>query len=83
MKKKLYRSRNNKILCGVLAGFADYIGMDVTVLRVIYVLLSIFVLGCPVILYFIFVLIIPLEPEFPEQQPPQQGRYEPYDEGKN
>lgn len=79
MKKKLYRSRNNKILCGVLAGFADYIGIDATVVRVIYVLLSLFAIGSPIILYFILVLIIPQEPEFP-QQPPQEGNFEPYND---
>lgn len=71
MKKKLYRSRTDRKLCGVLGGLAEYIGMDATILRIIYVLLSIFVLGSPIIIYFIFVLIVPEEPEFPESYPPE------------
>ena len=28
MKKKLYRSSTDKMICGVLAGFAEYIDVD-------------------------------------------------------
>ena len=62
-KKKLYRSRTDKKLLGVLGGFAQYFGIDATILRIIYVLLSLFVIGCPVIIYLIVALIIPEEPE--------------------
>ena len=79
--RKLYRSRSNKILCG---GLGDYFNVDPTVLRVAYVLLSVFVLGSPIILYIICALIIPQEPEFPQQQPPyQQADYQPCDNNKN
>ena len=54
--RKLYRSRSNKILCGVLGGLGDYFNVDPTVLRVAYVLLSVFVLGSPIILYIICAL---------------------------
>ncbi len=66
MEKKLYKSRGNKVICGVLGGLAKYLNIDATVLRVIYVLLSLFVLGCPIIIYFILALIIPQEPEIPQ-----------------
>ena len=62
-KKKLYRSRTDKKLLGVLGGFAQYFGIDATILRVIYVLLSLFVIGCPIIIYLIVALVIPEEPE--------------------
>ena len=82
--RKLYRSRSNKILCSVLGGLGDYFNVDPTVLRVAYVLLSVFVLGSPIILYIICALIIPQEPEFPQQQPPyQQADYQPCDNNKN
>ncbi|MDD4969239.1 MAG: PspC domain-containing protein [Paludibacter sp.] len=61
MDKKLKRSRN-QIIAGVCAGFADYIGWDVTLVRAIYALLSILSVGFPgVILYIILWLIMPLE----------------------
>lgn len=62
-KKKLYRSRTDKKLLGVLGGFAQYFGIDATILRLVYVLLSIFVLGSPIIIYLVVALIIPEEPE--------------------
>ena len=40
MEKKLYRSRNDKKLAGVCAGLAKYLNMDVTVIRLIMVLLT-------------------------------------------
>ena len=64
--KKLYRSETDKKLFGVLGGLAKYFDIDATVLRVIYVLLSFFVLGCPVLIYLIAALIIPKEPQAPQ-----------------
>lgn len=62
-KKKLYRSRTDKKILGVLGGFAQYFGIDATILRIVYVLLSLFVIGCPIIIYLVVALIIPEEPE--------------------
>lgn len=61
--KKLYKSRTDKKLCGVIGGLAKYLGIDATILRIVYVLLSLFVLGCPILIYFVVALIIPYEPE--------------------
>ncbi len=62
--KKLYRSRSNKIIAGVLAGLADYFGMDPTVVRVIYCALSLLTAGFPgLLLYIIMLVIVPMQPE--------------------
>lgn len=79
-KRKLYRSKTDKKLLGVLGGFAKYFNIDATVLRIIYVLLSLFVLGCPIIIYLIVALIIPEEPDTPDYQ---EGSYEPYNNNQN
>ena len=63
MEKKLYKSSTDKKLCGVLGGLAKYLNIDSTVLRIIYVLLSLYVLGCPIIIYIILALVMPQEPE--------------------
>ena len=63
MEKKLYRSRTDKKVFGVLGGLAKYFNVDATILRIIYVLLSLFVLGCPIIIYLVVALIFPEEPE--------------------
>ena len=58
--KKLYKSTNNKMLSGVCAGFADSIGIDPTIVRVIYALASFFTGGFPgVIIYIMLAIIIP------------------------
>ncbi len=60
MEKKLYRSRTNKILCGVCGGLGEYLNMDPTVVRLIVVILGIVSIG--VIAYIIAALIIPEQP---------------------
>jgi len=63
MDKKLKRSRN-QMIAGVCAGFAEYMGWDVTLVRVIYAILSIFSAGFPgLLLYIILWLVMPLEGE--------------------
>ena len=47
MKKRLYRSKTDKKLCGVCAGVADYFGIDPTIVRVIWALLAFFY-GTPI-----------------------------------
>lgn len=60
--KRLRRSRSNAMISGVCAGFAEYFGMDPTVVRLLYVALSLFTVFFPGILFYIAaMLIIPLE----------------------
>ena len=39
--KRLYRPRTGRMLSGVCAGLANYFGMDPTLVRVIYAILSV------------------------------------------
>lgn len=55
--KKLTRS-NNGMIAGVCAGFAEYLDVDPTIVRVVYILL-VFFAGIGVLLYLILWLIIP------------------------
>ena len=52
MKRKLTKSPNNVVLTGSLAGIADWLGIDPTIIRVVYVLLSFF-------LYIALAVLIP------------------------
>ena len=61
MEKKLYRSTNNKKLAGVCAGLAKYMNVDVTVIRLIWVLVALFV-GAGLLAYLVCALVIPEEP---------------------
>lgn len=59
--KKMERPRIGRKLAGVCAAIANYVNMDVTVVRVAYTLLTIFTVFSGVIIYFILMLIIPEE----------------------
>jgi len=60
--KILTRSIANRMVAGVCAGLADYMNMDPTVIRLIFVLLF-FVTGPGILLaYIIMMLIVPEEP---------------------
>jgi phage shock protein C len=61
MEKKLYRSRYDKKLAGVCAGLAKYLNMDPTVVRLVWVLISLFA-GAGLLAYIICALVIPEEP---------------------
>jgi phage shock protein C len=53
------------MLGGVLAGFADYIDADPTLIRIAYVILSIFSAAFPgIIVYIIFWAITPEGPGY-------------------
>ena len=56
-KKRLTRSRD-KIIAGVLAGFAEYFDIDPTLLRVIYVVLSVVSVGFPGLFIYIICWIV-------------------------
>jgi len=56
--ERLTRSRSNKMIAGVIAGIARYFGMDVTVARVLYVVLSVVSVAFPGFLVYIILWII-------------------------
>lgn len=65
----LRRSRSNRMLAGVVAGLANYFGMDVSLARVLYVLISIFSAAFPgILVYLILWVVVPQEDEREQQQ---------------
>lgn len=63
MKKKLYRSQNERMIGGVCGGLAEYFEIDPTLVRLIFVLLAL-AGGNGVLIYIIMLLIIPENPSF-------------------
>jgi len=63
MEKKLYRSSRDKKIAGVCAGVASYLNIDVTVIRVIWAVASVFAFA-GVIAYLVCALVIPEEPGY-------------------
>jgi phage shock protein PspC (stress-responsive transcriptional regulator) len=60
--KKLYRSRSDRMIAGVCAGLGRYLGIDPTVVRLVFVVLALLGVGSGVLLYIIMMFIIPQEP---------------------
>ena len=61
MKKKLYRSEHDKKILGVCGGIAEYLGIDATVIRVIWAILACCG-GTGVLAYIICAIIMPEKP---------------------
>ena len=60
MNKKLYRNTGNKMIAGVCSGLAEYIGIDPTIVRLIWALVALS--GAGLIAYLIAAIIIPEKP---------------------
>ncbi|MBP5280577.1 MAG: PspC domain-containing protein [Erysipelotrichaceae bacterium] len=62
MEKKLYRSTIDKKIAGVCAGIADYLEVDPTLVRIIWVCFSL-CYGTGVILYIACAALMPVKDE--------------------
>jgi len=56
--KKLYRSTNDRMIGGVCGGLGEYLGIDPTVIRLIFVLIAL-TGGAGVLIYLIMFLVVP------------------------
>lgn len=56
--KKVYKSKENKILYGVIGGIGDYFNVDPTILRVFWIVITIFTGFFPATFAYIFATII-------------------------
>lgn len=59
--KRLTRSQTDKVIGGVLGGFAEYINVDPTVVRLGYVLITLFSCFAGILFYIIAWIIIPVK----------------------
>lgn len=59
MARKLYRSKKNEMVAGVCAGIGEYIDVDPTVVRLIWVFVTIFSFGAGIIAYLIAWALMP------------------------
>jgi len=62
MKKRLYRDVQNKMISGVCAGIAKYFDLDPTIIRLIWVIVTL-AGGSGLIAYIVCAFVIPEEPE--------------------
>jgi phage shock protein C len=59
--KVLVRRRDNRIIAGVCAGFADYLGLDVNLIRVLTAAIAIFTAGTAALAYLVAWAVVPEE----------------------
>ena len=57
-QKKLYRSVNNRMICGVCGGIAEYINIDPTIIRLLWVIFAFTMVG--LLAYILAAIIMPL-----------------------
>ena len=62
MSKRLYKSRDNRMLSGVCGGIAEYFDIDPTLVRLGWVLFCALG-GSGILVYIIAAVIIPEQPE--------------------
>ncbi len=57
--KRLRRSSTDKMIAGVCGGWAEYIGMDAALLRILLVAITLFGVGAPILIYAACWLLMP------------------------
>ncbi len=59
MSGKLIRRESDTKITGVCGAIGRYFGIDPTVIRILFILASIFGVGSPILIYIILSIIIP------------------------
>jgi len=59
--KRLYRSKKDRMIAGVCGGLASYIGIDPTLVRLLFVL-GMFAVGGTLLAYVVMMVVVPEEP---------------------
>jgi phage shock protein PspC (stress-responsive transcriptional regulator) len=57
--KRLYQIREGAIISGVCAGLAAYLNLDVTIVRIVFVLLTLLTTGIWILVYLVMMLVVP------------------------
>jgi len=59
--KRLLRAKDEKVVAGVCGGIAKYLEIDPTVVRLLWVVLTVFSMGAGIIAYIVAWIIVPEE----------------------
>jgi phage shock protein PspC (stress-responsive transcriptional regulator) len=57
--RKLFRDTDNSYIAGVASGLANYTGLDVTIVRLLFVVVAIFGSGLGIAIYLVLWLVLP------------------------
>ncbi len=73
MSKKLYRSEREKMLGGVCGGLAEYLDIDVNIMRLLFIAAGLLTVLLPMVIFYIIAwVIVPIEEEIPQESKPSQ-----------
>lgn len=72
-RKRLYQIREGAMISGICNGIAAYLDVDVTIVRILFVVLGVLTRGAFLILYAVLMFVIPYA-ETPEDQAAARGR---------
>jgi len=83
MENRLLRNEHDKVIAGVSSGLAAYMEVDVTIIRLLFVLSTIFLVGTGVLVYLVMWIVVPVNNDpaakfskfndYFKQQPPSAG----------
>jgi phage shock protein C len=59
--RKLFRSRNNRLIVGVCAGLANFFGIDPTVVRLLFAVGTLFGFGSFILISIVLFIVVPEE----------------------
>lgn len=60
MDKRLFRNEHEKVIAGVSSGVAEYMEVDVTIIRLLFVLSTIFLVGTGILVYIVMWIVVPV-----------------------
>ena len=60
MEKRLFRNEYEKVVGGVSSGIAEYMEVDVTIIRLLFVLSTIFLVGTGILVYLVMWIVVPV-----------------------
>jgi phage shock protein C len=71
--KRLYRSKNDRMLGGVCAGLGEHLDIDPTVIRLVWAVITILSIGTGVVVYILAWILIPEEDTGSSEQKTQKS----------
>ena len=60
-EKKLYRINQDKVFLGVSTGLSEYFGVDINIIRIIFVIAALFGVGFPILVYLVLGIVLPIK----------------------
>lgn len=60
MEKRLFRNEHDKVVAGVSSGLAEYMQVDITIVRLLFVLSTLFLAGGGIIVYIVMWIVVPV-----------------------